>query len=176
MNVTTVEDPRSDQKAAFAALRKDLASRSITLDIEYSGQLHDRQIMCVFPTAYIFVNNIKFWNVVFFLFYSRRLSNGYIIKIGRGLNYFLPVDKFCLGYSNYDFRKCKETNVDIFFCPENKKVWKNNHQKPFWHVISVSHWTKLKKKTILYSSTLFILFWIKTIQNPMPWAALKIRH
>lgn len=112
----------------------------------------------------------------FFLFYSRRLSNGYIIKIGRGLNYFLPVDKFCLGYSNYDFRKCKETNVDIFFCPENKKVWKNNHQKPFWHVISVSHWTKLKKKTILYSSTLFILFWIKTIQNPMPWAALKIRH
>lgn len=69
MNVTTVEDPRSDQKAAFAALRKDLASRSITLDIEYSGQLHDRQIMCVFPTAYIFVNNIKFWNVVFFCYF-----------------------------------------------------------------------------------------------------------
>lgn len=49
-----------------------------------------------------------------------RLSNGYIIKIGRGLNYFLPADKFCLGQSNYDFRKCKETNVDIFYCPENK--------------------------------------------------------
>lgn len=56
-----------------------------------------------------------------FALFSIRLSNGYIIKIGRGLNYFLPAEKFCLGHSNYDFRKCKETNVDIFFCPENKK-------------------------------------------------------
>lgn len=50
-----------------------------------------------------------------------RLSNGYIIKIGRGLHYFLAPEKFCLGHWNYDFRKCKETNVDILFCPEIKK-------------------------------------------------------
>lgn len=51
----------------------------------------------------------------FFFFF--RLSNGYTIKIGRGLHYFLPAEKFCLGQSNYDFRKCKETNVDIYRFP-----------------------------------------------------------
>lgn len=45
INVTTVEDNKTDQKTAFAALTKDLATRNITLDIEYSNQLHDRQIM-----------------------------------------------------------------------------------------------------------------------------------
>lgn len=54
------------------------------------------------------------------IIFFHSLSNGYIIKIGRGLHYFLPADRFCLGQYNYDFRKCKETNIDIFLCPENK--------------------------------------------------------
>ncbi|XP_031641259.1 MIT domain-containing protein 1 [Contarinia nasturtii] len=98
LNVTTVAIPtgtnqHNDQKAAFQALTNDLKSRNITFSIDFSEQLHDRQII---------------------------LSNGYIIKIGRGLHYFLPADKFCLGQYNFDFRKCKETNIDIFYCPENK--------------------------------------------------------
>ncbi|XP_055320849.1 MIT domain-containing protein 1 [Sitodiplosis mosellana] len=97
ISVTTVAIPGTsqhhDQKTAFQALTNDLKSRNITLKFDFSEQLHDRQII---------------------------LSNGYVIKIGRGLHYFLPADKFCLGQYNYDFRKCKETNVDIFYCPENK--------------------------------------------------------
>lgn len=50
-----------------------------------------------------------------------RLSNGYVIKIGRGLNYFKPATKFTIGAFDYNYRECRETNVDIFFCPENKK-------------------------------------------------------
>lgn len=70
--------------------------------------------------SHLLSNDFILNNNCFLGSYIFRLSNGYIIKIGRGLHYFLPADKFCLGQYNYDFRKCKETNIDIFYCPENK--------------------------------------------------------
>lgn len=49
INVTTVAIPGTnqhiDQKAAFQALTKDLKNRHITFNVEFSEQLHDRQIM-----------------------------------------------------------------------------------------------------------------------------------
>ncbi|XP_037040870.1 MIT domain-containing protein 1-like [Bradysia coprophila] len=96
IHVTTSKDARdnSDQTKAFASLVKSLKSRAITMNIEFSDHIHDRQII---------------------------LNNGYVIKIGRGLNYFKPTaSRFELGCFDYEMRECKETNVDVFFCPENK--------------------------------------------------------
>lgn len=49
INVMTVAIPDTnhhfDQKASFQALTKDLKSRNITFNVEFSEQLHDRQIM-----------------------------------------------------------------------------------------------------------------------------------
>jgi hypothetical protein len=46
-----------------------------------------------------------------------RLSNGWIIKIGRGLDYFKPPDTrdaFCIGLHDFDLRTCNATTIDIF--------------------------------------------------------------
>ena len=44
-----------------------------------------------------------------------RLSNGWVIKIGRGLDYFkAPEGKFVLGACDLELRPCLETIVDIF--------------------------------------------------------------
>lgn len=123
--MTTAVPPNqhSEQKTAFQALTNDLKNRNITMQVEFSEQLHDRQVMCVFIFIQIYMPikaNIQYQLICVLFFDPIRLSNGYIIKIGRGLHYFLPAEKFCLGTSNYDFRKCKETNIDIFYCPENK--------------------------------------------------------
>lgn len=49
ISVTTVKDPNgarsADQISAFNAMTTDLKNRNITLSVDYSGQLHDRQIM-----------------------------------------------------------------------------------------------------------------------------------
>lgn len=49
ISVTTVKDPKgarsADQISAFNALTTDLKNRNITLSVDYSEQLHDRQIM-----------------------------------------------------------------------------------------------------------------------------------
>lgn len=127
INVVTVAIPanqHNDQKVAFQALSNDLKKRNITMQFEFSEQLHDRQVMWVSLPHHMIASSRPFTKSFQSLrFPLGRLSNGYIIKIGRGLNYFLPAEKFCLGTTNYDFRRCKETNVDIFFCPENKTTW-----------------------------------------------------
>ena len=44
-----------------------------------------------------------------------RLNNGWIVKIGRGLDYFKAASsKFAIGYCDFDLRPCHETTVDIF--------------------------------------------------------------
>lgn len=49
ITVTTVKDPHSaraaDQVNAFNAMTADLKNRSIAFSVDYSEQLHDRQIM-----------------------------------------------------------------------------------------------------------------------------------
>ena len=59
---------------------------------------------------------------LFFLFFSLSsflnifsLSNGFIIKIGRGLHFFKANNPlFSLGLTDYDFRKCLQTDIDIW--------------------------------------------------------------
>ncbi|XP_055620550.1 MIT domain-containing protein 1-like [Toxorhynchites rutilus septentrionalis] len=95
--LTVREQKNNDEQGrAFQTLRESLKKHGIELLVEYSAHMHDRQIM---------------------------LSNGYVVKIGRGLNYFKPTpSKYCLGAFNYHYRECRETNIDVFYCPENNKT------------------------------------------------------
>ena len=71
-------------------IASSLDKRSIKLDIKYNMVIHDREI---------------------------RLNNGWIIKIGRGLDYFKPPeskDSLCIGFHDLDLRMCHATTVDIF--------------------------------------------------------------
>ncbi|XP_063701314.1 MIT domain-containing protein 1 [Culicoides brevitarsis] len=97
IKVTTIKDvrPSSEQNNGFSSLTESLAKKSVTINFDFHENLHDRQVI---------------------------LSNGYIIKIGRGLHYFKPpANKYSIGAFDHNFRECRETNIDIFYCPENKK-------------------------------------------------------
>uniref|UniRef100_A0A8C6UHK1 MIT, microtubule interacting and transport, domain containing 1 n=1 Tax=Neogobius melanostomus TaxID=47308 RepID=A0A8C6UHK1_9GOBI len=52
-----------------------------------------------------------------------RFDNGWIIKIGRGLDFFKrPKGRFSIGYCDYDLRQCHETTVDIFHTKHTKTL------------------------------------------------------
>ncbi|XP_023655416.1 MIT domain-containing protein 1 isoform X2 [Paramormyrops kingsleyae] len=88
--LTTQDDGEnsSQQLSALAEIRQSLQTFGVTLDIEYSSTIHDREI---------------------------RFNNGWIIKIGRGLDYFKkPKGRFTIGYCDFDLRQCQETTVDVF--------------------------------------------------------------
>ncbi|XP_047003135.1 MIT domain-containing protein 1-like [Schistocerca americana] len=69
-------------------IRTSLLKENVELVVQLSPTLHDRQI---------------------------RLDNGWIIKIGRGLDYFKPPEnKFAVGNFELDFRYCYQTTVDIY--------------------------------------------------------------
>lgn len=69
-------------------LKQSLLEVDIFLDIQFNDKMHDREI---------------------------RLDNGWIIKIGRGLDFYQkPNDWFEIGANDLSLRKCLETKVDIF--------------------------------------------------------------
>lgn len=76
------------QRSRLTELTRSLSNSGVTLEVNYSATLHDREI---------------------------RLNNGWVVKIGRGLSYFhRPVGSFSLGANDIDLRACMETTVDIF--------------------------------------------------------------
>jgi hypothetical protein len=80
----------SFQEQKLNDIKTSLNRRNIELKIQFETHLHDREI---------------------------RLSNGWIIKIGRGLDYFKAPeakDSFCIGFHDYDLRLCSATTIDIF--------------------------------------------------------------
>ena len=85
--LTSLEDGNNQQVSGLNGIKASLAARNIQLTITYSSSLHDREI---------------------------HLSNGWIIKIGRGLDYFKRSEKFTLGFHEMSLRKCYETTVDVF--------------------------------------------------------------
>ncbi|KAJ0172729.1 hypothetical protein K1T71_011868 [Dendrolimus kikuchii] len=89
IELTTSKDAKSerDQRQWFGNLSNELLKCRLRLIVKYSDTLHDRQII---------------------------LSSGWIIKIGRGLDFYkAPDHKFCLGMYDLDLRPCHETTVDI---------------------------------------------------------------
>ncbi|CAB3402626.1 unnamed protein product [Caenorhabditis bovis] len=74
---------------SFDELRTSLLHHKVILHVEYSDTLHDREIT---------------------------FDNGWVVKIGRGLDYFKPPQggKYVLGACDMNFRQCLETTIDIF--------------------------------------------------------------
>jgi len=69
-------------------LKQSLLEVDIVLDVKLNSNMHDREI---------------------------RLDNGWVIKIGRGLDFYQrPNSWFEVGASDLSLRKCLETKVDIY--------------------------------------------------------------
>jgi hypothetical protein len=98
-------DNRQVQQDKLNEIKNSLNSRSIQLIIEFKSDIHDREII---------------------------LSTGWIIKIGRGLNYFKPPSNptsnsnssslLSIGYHDLDLRPCLSTTIDIFHRNSMKKI------------------------------------------------------
>ncbi|XP_072470749.1 MIT domain-containing protein 1 isoform X2 [Notamacropus eugenii] len=89
-------DGKTQQTSGLEEIRESLSKHGIDLEIEFSSSIHDREI---------------------------RFNNGWMIKIGRGLDYFKkPQGRFALGYCDFDLRPCHETTVDIFHTKHTKKI------------------------------------------------------
>jgi ATP-dependent Lon protease len=81
-------DQQAEATARLADLTESLKDLDIQLCVKFDSHLHDRAV---------------------------KLDNGWIIKIGRGLDiYQKPQSWFEIGASDFNLRPCLETNVDIF--------------------------------------------------------------
>ncbi|KAK7486974.1 hypothetical protein BaRGS_00021790, partial [Batillaria attramentaria] len=79
---------QTQQQQKLDQIRKSLLHFNVVLEVQFSNTLHDREI---------------------------RFDNGWVIKIGRGLDIYKPTEnKFSIGFCDYDLRRCLETTVDIF--------------------------------------------------------------
>lgn len=89
--LVTSYDEQNDVKEVsdrLDELKQSLLELDITLEVKVSEDLHDCEI---------------------------RLDNGWIIKIGRGLNFYQkPELSFGIGSNDLALRRCLETRVDIF--------------------------------------------------------------
>ncbi|NWZ75987.1 MITD1 protein, partial [Poecile atricapillus] len=86
----------SQQMTALEEIKQSLSNYGVTLNIDFSSSIHDREI---------------------------RFNNGWMIKIGRGLDYFKkPQGHFSIGYCDFDLRPCHETTVDVFHTKHTKKM------------------------------------------------------
>uniref|UniRef100_H3D8N7 MIT, microtubule interacting and transport, domain containing 1 n=1 Tax=Tetraodon nigroviridis TaxID=99883 RepID=H3D8N7_TETNG len=97
-HLLTTQDERTtaSRAALMDEIKQSLSAWGMTLDVEYSSTIHDREI---------------------------RFDNGWIIKIGRGLDYFKRhKGRFSVGYCDYDLRHCQETTVDIFHTKHTKTL------------------------------------------------------
>ncbi|NXU45058.1 MITD1 protein, partial [Drymodes brunneopygia] len=87
---------RSQQMTVLEEIKQSLSNYGVTLNIDFSPSIHDREI---------------------------RFNNGWMIKIGRGLDYFKkPQGRFSIGYWDLDLRPCHETTVDIFHTKHTEKM------------------------------------------------------
>ncbi|KAK7097718.1 MIT domain-containing protein 1-like [Littorina saxatilis] len=88
--ITSLDDQsgHDTQKQRLGQIGHSLNKYGVLLKIEFSSTLHDREI---------------------------RFDNGWVIKIGRGLDIYRATEnKFDIGFCDYDLRPCHETTVDIF--------------------------------------------------------------
>lgn len=77
----------AEQGELFSKIKSSLGNFGIELIIEYSETLHDREI---------------------------QLDNGWVVKIGRGLDFFKGQEKMTVGFCDYDLRECLETTIEVY--------------------------------------------------------------
>jgi ATP-dependent Lon protease len=79
---------RNDANSKIDDLKQSLSELNVELQVTEDPNIHDREIT---------------------------ISNGWTIKIGRGLDIYQPPDTyFTIGANDLTLRKCKQTTVDIF--------------------------------------------------------------
>ncbi|KAE8625587.1 hypothetical protein XENTR_v10006327 [Xenopus tropicalis] len=82
------DNGKAQQASGLQEIKSSLQDYGVILEVTFSSSIHDREI---------------------------RFNNGWMIKIGRGLDYFKkPQGRFSIGYCDFDLRPCYETSVDIF--------------------------------------------------------------
>ncbi|XP_064399653.1 MIT domain-containing protein 1-like [Halichondria panicea] len=89
LTTTSGESPsESSQASSLTELQESLRERGVKLEVAYSPTLHDREI---------------------------RFSNGWIVKLGRGLDYFQKLKgPFTIGFNDFDLRPCHETTIEMY--------------------------------------------------------------
>ncbi|WP_295543469.1 BREX system Lon protease-like protein BrxL [uncultured Thiohalocapsa sp.] len=91
ITLVTAYDDKTDLKELndrFEELKQSLLEMDVALDVRINENLHDREI---------------------------RIDNGWVIKIGRGLDFYQKPDAwFGVGANDLGLRRCLETKVDIF--------------------------------------------------------------
>lgn len=88
--ITSYDSQTNVQEVAdrLQDVKQSLLELDVELDIKVNKNLHDREI---------------------------RIDNGWIVKIGRGLDFFQRPDSwFGVGVNDLAFRKCLETKIDIY--------------------------------------------------------------
>ena len=88
--VTSYDDRTnvSEMRDHLEEVKQSLLDQDVVLDLKLNPNLHDREI---------------------------RLDNGWVIKIGRGLDFYQkPNSWYEIGVSDLALRKCLETKVDIY--------------------------------------------------------------
>ena len=88
--ITKAEDAeqRAEVSEHLAELQQSLLERDVVLRFSFDDSKHDREI---------------------------RLDNGWVIKIGRGLDFYQPPENwFSVGATDLSLRPCLETKVDIY--------------------------------------------------------------
>ena len=82
------EQQKDEARAKLESILYALRDKAITLKYKFDDKLHDREIC---------------------------LSNGWVIKIGRGFDIYQRLDnRFAIGAHDYNLRPCLETKVDIY--------------------------------------------------------------
>eukprot|EP00911_Craspedida_sp_UC1_P002379 UC1_evm4s1779 len=78
-----------DQDTHLAQLQSSLRSHGMQLNVTYTQGLHDRELV---------------------------LNNGYVVVMGRGLDYFKPPSHhFGVGSHDMNLRACKATKIDVYY-------------------------------------------------------------
>ena len=82
------ETQKQEIEQKMSDLKQSLLEVDVILEFDFNPNLHDREI---------------------------RMDNGWVIKIGRGLDFYQkPLSWYELGTNDLTLRKCLETKVDIF--------------------------------------------------------------
>lgn len=82
------ETQKHEVEQKLGELKQSLLDNDVALDFDFNSNLHDREI---------------------------RVDNGWVVKIGRGLDFFQkPASWFEIGTNDLALRKCLETKVDVF--------------------------------------------------------------
>lgn len=82
------ETQKHEVEQKLGELKQSLLDADVALSFDFNPNIHDREI---------------------------RVDNGWVIKIGRGLDFYQkPTSWFEIGTNDLELRKCLETKVDIF--------------------------------------------------------------